>query len=88
MKRVESSYSRPIVEASRSALLELSLGLRSYADALVLVGGWVPYFLLRDHRASDSEFEHVGSIDIDLVVDPDKIGADEYATIIEIITVL
>ena len=86
MKRVESSYSRPIVEASRSALLELSLTLRSYVDALVLVGGWVPYFLLRDQRASDGELEHVGSIDIDLVVDPDKIGADEYATIIEIIT--
>jgi hypothetical protein len=86
MERVESSYSRPIVEASRSALLELSLTLRSYADALVLVGGWVPYFLLRDHRAFDSDFEHVGSIDIDLVVDPDKIGADEYATIIELIT--
>ena len=85
MRRVESSYSRPIVEASRSALLELSMGLRSYADALVLVGGWVPYFLLRDHKASDSEFEHVGSIDIDLVVDPDKIGADEYATIVETI---
>ncbi len=69
-----------------SALLELSMGLRSYADALVLVGGWVPYLLLRDHRASDSDFEHVGSIDIDLVVDPDRIGADEYATIVETIT--
>jgi len=85
VERIESSYTRPIVEASRSALLELSMGLRSYADALVLVGGWVPYFLLRDHRASDSEFEHVGSIDIDLVVDPDKTGADEYATIVETI---
>lgn len=76
MERVDSSYSSPIVDASMSALLELSMGLRSFSDALVLVGGWVPYFLLRDHRASDSDFEHVGSIDIDLVVDHDKIGSD------------
>jgi len=86
MKRIASSYSSPVVEASRSALLELSMSLRSYRDALVLVGGWVPYFLLRDHRAADSDFEHVGSIDIDLVVDPGRIGSQEYATIVEVIT--
>ena len=69
-----------------SALLELSMGLRSYSEALVLVGGWVPYLLLRDRRASDSDFEHVGSIDIDLVVDPERMSADEYSTIVEMIS--
>jgi hypothetical protein len=51
----------------------------------VLIGGWVPFFLLRDHRAAGNDFEHIGSIDIDLVVDPDRISTLEYATIVEII---
>lgn len=85
MKRVAASYERPLVEASRSALLELALSLRAYRGALVLVGGWVPYFLLQTRQAADGRFEHVGSIDIDWVVDPSGIGAMEYATIVEII---
>lgn len=39
MKRLAASYERPLVEASRSALLELALSLRAYRSALVLVGG-------------------------------------------------
>ena len=69
--------------ASLSGLTELSLSLHHYRDAIVLVGGWVPYFLLREHQERDCG--HVGSIDIDFVVDPSKVGEDEYATVIEII---
>lgn len=85
MKRVAASYERPLVEASRSALLELALSLRAYRGALVLVGGWVPYFLLQDRQATDERLEHVGSIDVDWVVDSSSIGAKEYATIVQII---
>jgi len=59
--------------------------LRSYRDALVLVGGWVPYFLLETHRRPNNPFVHVGSIDIDLAVDPSKISETQYATIVELI---
>ena len=83
MARLAIEYGRLVVESSFSALLELSLVLRAYSESLVLVGGWVPYFLLRDHRSKDSDFEHVGSIDADLIVDPDRIGSVEYATIAE-----
>ncbi len=84
-KHHASSYGRPLVEASRAGLLELAVSLGSYREALVLVGGWVPYFLLKQYQAPDKKFNHIGSIDIDFVVDPDKVGAEEYATIVEII---
>jgi hypothetical protein len=86
VERVSEDYARPLVEASWSALLELAYCLGSYRHALVLVGGWVPYILLKDHGRSDVLFEHVGSIDIDLVVDPDQVDEREYATIEQIIT--
>ena len=37
MPRLSTDYHRPLVEASRSALLELAITLRKYRDALVLV---------------------------------------------------
>jgi hypothetical protein len=85
MPRLSTDYDRPLVEASRSALLELAMTLRRYREALVLVGGWVPYYLLRDHQLPDNPFVHVGSIDIDLAVDPDRVDPREYATIGELL---
>src|SRR4030043_447665 len=46
------------------ALVELMLALGSYRDDFVLVGGWPPYFLTREH------FDHCGSIDLDFVLRP------------------
>ncbi len=86
MPRSSTDYDRALVEASRSALLELAITLRAYRDTLVLVGGWVPYFLLRDHQQPDNPFVHIGSIDIDLAVDPERIDPRGYATIEELIT--
>jgi len=63
-----------------SVLLEVMTILRAYEESLVLIGGWVPYLLLRGNPAS---FEHAGSIDIDLAVDISKIGSDAYATIVQ-----
>lgn len=59
--------------------------LRAYRESLVLVGGWVPYFLLEEHRRPGDYFDHVGSIDIDLAIDPEKIGEAQYATIVELL---
>jgi len=86
MPRLSTDYEGALVEASKSALLELAITLRAYRDALVLVGGWVPYYLLRDHQLPDNPFVHIGSIDIDLAVDPERIEPREYATIGELLT--
>jgi len=86
MTRLSADYGADIVGASRSALLDLSLTLRSYDNALVLVGGWVPYFLIEEAQRGRSGFTHVGSIDIDFVVDADVVGEDEYATIVQLLT--
>jgi hypothetical protein len=57
--------------------------LRNYKDSIILVGGWVPYFLIEEY--GEDEYSHVGSIDIDFAINPDEIDVDEYATIVEMI---
>lgn len=79
--RLSSDYQGGIVEASRSALLELSLTLGKFKDSIVLVGGWAPYFLIEEY--GDRTYQHIGSIDIDLAVNPDTIDEDAYEGIIE-----
>ncbi len=83
--RFAADFDPQLTRASRSALLELARALKPYSDALVLVGGWVPYLLIENHPRPGNSFSHVGSIDIDLVVDPDRIGEEEYRTIVETI---
>lgn len=46
----------------------------------------MPYFLIRDHRVTGNPFEHIGSLDIDLVVDPRRISTGRYSTIVGLIT--
>ena len=57
----------------------------AFRDALVLVGGWVPHLLLEKHRPPDNPFLHVGSIDIDVAVDPAKLSEQQYATIVALL---
>ncbi|QRF76504.1 hypothetical protein Thermo_02028 [Thermoplasmatales archaeon] len=45
----------------------------------------MPYLLLESHKVPEDNFRHVGSIYIDLIVDPDRVGNDEYQTIVELI---
>ena len=61
--------------------MEVMTILRSYRNALVLIGGWAPYFLLEKHGLPEARFRHVGSIDIDLVIDPEIVDEERYATI-------
>jgi hypothetical protein len=84
-ERLIADYDTGKTTASRSALLELITALRTYKDSLVLIGGWVPYFLLEEF-GKNPEFKHVGSIDIDLAVDHEKVDLEEYAEIIDIIS--
>ncbi len=82
--RTSADYGGGITEASTSALLELALALKAYKDSLVLIGGWAPYYLVRD--LGRGGYDHIGSIDIDLAVDPERIDSKQYATIVDLLT--
>ncbi|MCK4266221.1 MAG: hypothetical protein KAX31_03000 [Thermoplasmata archaeon] len=82
-QRLSGDYSEGLTSASLSALVELAVTLKSYRDSIVLVGGWVPYFLIDEFGRGN--FRHVGSIDIDLAVNPEEIDADAYASIVDMI---
>lgn len=99
--RTASDYQDGITAASRSGLAEVLIALGAYRDALVLIGGWAPYLILEqfgepgqefydaevpfDADVTFGKFIHVGSIDIDLVVDPDLVDAERYSTIVELL---
>ena len=83
VERLAGDYHGALTQASLSSLLELSVTLGSYRDSIVLVGGWVPYLLLERHGRGD--FAHVGSIDIDLAIDPGVVDREAYASIVELI---
>lgn len=84
-ERTAQTYNAGITAASKSVLLEVMTALRAYRDALILVGGWVPYLLLEKHRLPNNPFLHIGSIDIDVAVDPAKLTEQQYATIMELL---
>jgi len=81
--RLIGSYQEELTTASFSALLELAVALGHYRDAIVLVGGWAPYLLIGEFGRGD--YSHVGSIDIDLAVNPELIDEDDYSSIVDIV---
>jgi len=81
--RTLSTYEPRDVQVAHSALMEVAAALQSYRDAMVLIGGWVPYLLLQQHQSRDNPFRHVGSLDSDWVIDPGKIDENEYETIVK-----
>lgn len=92
--RTISDYSDSVTRASRSVLLEVMTAVGEYRQAIVLVGGWTSYFLLRSRLTFDGtepmafgagKFRHAGSMDIDLAVDPARISGEEYSTIIKLL---
>lgn len=84
MKKKVTDYPEDITKLSKSVLLEIMTLLKGYSKNIVLVGGWVPYFLLQKFQ-KDKEFKHIGSNDIDLVIDPELIKSGVYESIVKII---
>lgn len=70
-------YGAEQVAAARSVLLEIMLVLGEYGNALVLVGGWTPVFLIPNPSQP-----HVGSTDVDVAVDPRRVTEAGYETIL------
>lgn len=71
-------YSEELIDAARSVMLEVIRILGEYWEDVVVVGGWVPELLL-----TQVEERHVGSIDVDLALNHQKINEDGYRTIME-----
>ena len=74
------------IEACVVAMRELFLYLKPYRNQIVLIGGWVPYFLLEKYKYPGEYDQHVGSLDIDVALDAFSIPETDYKTILEILT--
>jgi len=66
----KSEYGTREIEAAKSILVELMQILGEYREQMVLIGGWVPYFLFGSN--------HIGSTDIDIAIDKDQISDHVY----------
>jgi len=73
-------------EACVIVMRELFLYLKPYRNQIVLIGGWVPYFLLKKYKYPGEYDQHVGSLDIDVALDAFSIPETDYKTILEILT--
>lgn len=83
MARGDPEPGGEITRLSLSIYLELMTILAAYREALVLVGGWAPHFILKRFGRGETDFRHVGSIDIDIAVNHRLVSPDEYASIVE-----
>ena len=75
-----SNYPKNEVEACLSVLVEFMTILGEYRESIVLIGGWVPYFLIERKK-----HEHVGSLDIDAAFNFNIISSETYNTILELL---
>lgn len=78
--RQREEYSPRQVQAAHRVLVDIGQVLASFADSLVVVGGWVPDLLL-----TEAEEEHVGSIDVDLALDAAKLNEGRYAELLKLL---
>lgn len=66
------------VKAAYTVLIELGQVLGAYRDSFVIVGGAVPWLLLQQANP-----RHVGTLDIDLALDPEALRDEEYVSLVE-----
>ncbi len=73
-----TDYKERDVRAAYSVLIELGQVLGAYRGKFVIVGGAVPWLLL-----PTAQPKHIGTLDIDLNLDPEALSDGEYATLVE-----
>lgn len=76
----EADYVPRQTEAARRVLVDLGQVLASFTDCLVLVGGWVPDLLL-----PGIDPPHVGSIDVDFVLNATRLNDGRYAELVKLL---
>lgn len=75
---VARDYHERDVRAAYAVLIEIGQALGAWREKFVIVGGAVPWLLLRGARP-----QHIGTLDIDLDLNPDALADGEYATLVE-----
>ncbi len=75
---VAADYDDRGVQAAHAVLVEIGLVLGAHRDAIVVIGGSVPSLLLPGAKPG-----HIGSLDIDLNLDTEKLKEHGYADLIE-----
>ena len=73
-----ADYDDRSTQAVKSVLLEMGQILGSYKGKFVVVGGLIPWLL-----QNNEDMPHVGTLDIDLGLDPSALADGEYASLIE-----
>lgn len=73
-----ADYDDRTTMAVKAVLLEIGQILGSFRGKFAVVGGAVPWLLLRD-----AEMPHVGTLDVDLGLDAEGLGDGEYVTLVE-----
>ena len=77
--RQREDYSKRQVEAAHRVLVDVGQVLASFADCLVVVGGWTP-----DLMIPVSDEPHIGSIDVDIALDAAKLAGGRYAELLNL----
>jgi len=84
--KVKSESSPRETEACVIVMRDLFTYLKPYRNQIVLIGGWVPYFLLKKYEPHGIEYDqHVGSLDVDIALNAFSIPRDAYKSILEIL---
>jgi len=78
--RRAADYEPTYVVAAESVVIELWQILGAYCDVMVLVGGSVPPLLVPDARP-----RHTGSIDVDVLLDPEVLTGVQYEAVLRLI---
>lgn len=78
----KSEYNAEETQAAISVMAELLTYLGVYREHIVVIGGWVPFFLTQDAAVDEP---HVGSLDVDLALNASGISAAAYTRIEEIL---
>ena len=75
---IAADYRERDVRAAWSVLVELGQVLGAWRTSFVIVGGAVPWLMLPKARP-----KHIGTLDIDLDLNPEKLADGEYATLVK-----
>jgi hypothetical protein len=78
--RQREDYSDRQVEAAHRVLIDIGQVLASFADCMVVIGGWVPDLLL-----PEAAEPHVGSIDVDFALNADRLQDGRYAELLKLL---
>jgi hypothetical protein len=73
---IAADYDDRGARAAHAVLVELGQVLGAHRDAIVVIGGSVPSLLLENRG-------HIGTLDIDLDLDPEKLADHGYADLVE-----